>query len=501
MSNNKEQNQILETGGFIVPQKQLELDLKMVPFDVWASMAHVLMLHKQKIIDAEKTKKILAALFSIEKEVHNGNFFVDPGKGAQLTLEAKIIELADDAGQSVHTGRSRNDQVIVTELLFLREKVLSFLPQLMEVVEALLLLAKKNQQMVMPGYTHMQPAKPTTVGQWVLAYANAFSRAAQTIMHYYDMYNMNPLGACESYGTSWFLDREYTAKLLGFKQVWEVPQDAIGSRGFPQLGYLSGLSEVCLVASKISQDLILFNMFEFGIIELGQEVAMRMHPITGSSVMAQKKNPDVLELIRATAPQVSGYVGIVSNILDSLFMGYNRDVREVKEYVVMGFYKTTTALNTLENVIHTVEFNKERMNQLVIKNYSLTTELADYISQKTGIGYRLIYKIIGTVVDEAIQNKKTLLEITAKEIINKAEVFGIDLVLTQKEILEAIDPKIAIEKKKHIGGTSQKTMSIAIKNTRTKTMMIDKWIKKNQAYTHNANLNTHILAKKITNKT
>ncbi len=454
----------LETGSFIVSQAQLSLDLKMVSFDIQGTTAHVLMLNKQKIIDDKKTALIVKALKEINQEVDQGKFIIDPNKGAQLTLEAKIIEKIGDTAYSVHTGRSRNDQIMVTEMLYLKNEIIGLMKSFIPVLTELFKLAKNNVKTVMPGYTHMQPAKPTTFGQWALAYLNGFLKSIKTIEHYFNLYDLNPLGACESYGTSWSLDREYTAKLLGFSKVWEIPQDAISSRGFVQLGYLNGLGEICLVASKLAQDLLLFNTFEYGMIGLGDEVAQRLHPITGSSVMAQKKNPDVLELIRSTAPQVIGYANIVANILDSLPMGYNRDSREVKEYIDLGLTKTKVMIKTLEKVLATIKINKKKMQNAVEENYSLTTDLADFISQKSGIGYRLIYKIIGQVVDEAINKGKLLKQISADEIKNIALINNVKLELTDEEIKKTIDPQLVIEKRNHLGGSSTSSMKQSLKN-------------------------------------
>ena len=178
---------------------------------------------------------------------------------------------------------------MVTEQLYLRDAVLGLLENMQPILTGLLALAKAHAGTVMPGYTHMQPAKATSFGQWALAYLNGFTRAIKTITDQYETYNLCPLGACESYGTSWPVDRTYTADLLGFPNVWEIPQDVISSRGFVQLGILTGMRDVCLVAGKLTQDLLLFTTHEYGMIGLGDDVAQRMHPITGSSVMAQRK--------------------------------------------------------------------------------------------------------------------------------------------------------------------------------------------------------------------
>ncbi|MEK9143306.1 MAG: argininosuccinate lyase [Patescibacteria group bacterium] len=487
----------LVTAGFIVSEKQLSLDLQMVAYDIWGTTAHVLMLYKQGIIKKEYMEPILNALIEITKEVAAKTFVIDPMKGAQLSLEAKIVKKAGDAGYSVHTGRSRNDQVMVTEQLYLRDAVIGLVENMQPVLAALYKLAGEHQGTVMPGYTHMQPAKATTFGQWALAYLNGFLRAITTITDYFETYNLNPLGACESYGTSWHLDRAYTAKLLGFPKVWEIPQDVVSSRGFVQLGYLTGMRDVCLVASKLAQDLLLFDTFEYGMIGLGDEVAQRMHPITGSSVMAQKKNPDVLELIRATAPQLVGFTSIVANLLSGLPMGYNRDSREVKEYIDLGFSKTLSMVGALESVLTTLKIDKKRMMDLVMANYSMTTDLADAISQVTGVGYRLVYKMVGQVVDEAIQNGTLLNTISAKEITKKASAMDIELHMTNAQILEAIDPQGALEKRAHIGGSAKKTMAASLVHGQEMIDMFVRWVSTQKQIVSNAKSKTLEIAQEI----
>lgn len=490
----------LVTAGFIVSEKQLSLDLQMVTYDIWGTTAHVLMLKNQGVLKKEFMKPILQALTDIQKEVDAGQFTIDPKKGAQLSLEEKIVEKAGDAGYSVHTGRSRNDQVMVTEQLYLRDAMLGLLGNINPILKALQKLAMLHQETVMPGYTHMQPAKATTFGQWALAYLNGFLRSIKTMTDFFETYNLNPLGACESYGTSWHIDRAYTAKLLGFPKVWEIPQDVVSSRGFVQLEYLTGMRDVCLVASKLAQDLLLFDTFEYGMIGLGDEVAQRMHPITGSSIMAQKKNPDVLELIRATAPQLIGFTSIVGTILSGLPMGYNRDSREVKEYIDLGLSKTLSMVDALESVLTTLKIDKKRMTDLVLANYSMTTDLADAISQASGVGYRLVYKIVGQVVDEAIQKRILLNTISAEKITKKASAMGIELHVTNAQILDAIDPHRALEKRVHIGGSTKKAMAVSLAHSQDMIDMFVRWVLVQKQIVSKAKSKTLEIAQRIIDK-
>ena len=491
---------LLQTGGFIVNEKQLSLDLKMVSYDLLGTLAHVLMLYKQKIISQQQINSLLISLLAIQKEVDDKTYIIDPGKGAQLSFEANIVQKAGNAGYTVHTGRSRNDQIMVTEMLYLREAVLTCFDLLYPVCSALFSLAEKHKETVMPGYTHMQPAKVTTFGQWALAYFNGIMRASKTMRYYYHEYNMNPLGACESYGTSWSLDRAYSGKLLGFPRVWEIPQDVIASRGLVQLGYLTGLRDIAIITSKLGEDLLLFTTFEYGMIHLGDQVAQRMHPITGSSVMAQKKNPDVLELIRSITPQIIGFSSIVANLLCGLPMGYNRDSREVKEYIDLGFSKTSEMLTTLQTVLASLTVDKKRMENLVINNYSLTTDLADYISQTSGIGYRLIYKIVGQVVDEAMSENKLLTQITAADIHKKASSLGVTLNFTDTQLQQAINPHTVITKRKHIGGSNINTMIHSLDHAEKELDELKHWIKKEKNTINNAKRNIFLLTNTILKK-
>jgi argininosuccinate lyase len=235
-----------------------------------------------------------------------------------------------------------------------------------------------------------------------------------------------------------------------------------------------------LTASKLAQDLLLLNTYEYGMIELGDEVAQRMHPITGSSIMPQKKNPDVLELIRSTAPQIIGYENIVANLLSSLPSGYNRDSREVKEYIELGISKVDLMLSSLEKVLSTLVVNTEKMKRWVNTDYSLTTDLADYISQKSGLGYRLVYKVVGKAVDELVSKGKPFTDMKASDIIRIGVELGVKLNLSEDELKMASDPIHCIEKRVHIGGTSRKIMGEMITKRGKSLEQRQGWIESQQ---------------------
>lgn len=452
---------ILQSAAFIVSPTQVALDTAMLEYDIWGTQAHVLMLQSAGIVTAQVAHRICTALGEIEQAARSGDFRIDPERGAQLSLERAVIErVGAEEGNRMHTARSRNDQVMVTEMLHLRERALALALEACVLANALLELAAQHVGTVMPGYTHMQPAKPTTFGQWALAYADAVLRGLLDLRYTWEEYDACPLGAVESYGTSWPIDRELTAQLLGFSRVWEVPQDAIASRGMPQLAYMDVCKRLALTASKLGADLLLFTTWEYGYVQLGEAVAQRLHPITGSSVMAQKKNPDALELVRATGHEVVGLAGMAAHLLAGLPMGYNRDTREVKEWSALCFDKTLLAISTLSITLSTLSVERERMLAAVKANYSSTTDLADAIAMITGVGYRQIYAIIGRLVDGLIEEGKPLHSLTADQIVQAAaSSAGLTISLTDQQVQAALDPARAVFERKHIGGASPDEMA------------------------------------------
>ncbi len=486
---------------YIVSPAQINADQKMVAYDIWGTMAHVVMLHETKILSTEKAAKILKALKEINEEFENGNFSIDSQKGAQLTLEAKIIEKAGEiAGLSAHTARSRNDQVMVTETLYLRVELLATISLLTAAIGHLLILSKQHIKTVFPGYTHMQPAKPTTFAHWCLAYCSSLLRVCEHLQSVFQQYSLSPLGAAESFGTSWPIDRNLTAKLLGFSGVWEIPQDVISSRGFFQLGILDSLNHFAIVASKIAADLLLYSTFEYGLVSLGEQVSQRLHPITGSSIMAQKKNPDALELVRSVAPQISGIHQVVSGILTALPTGYNRDSREIKEYITLAIDKVNSTINVLDDVFSGLSVNKEYALNLVIKNYSLTTDLADYLAQKFQLPYRLVYKIVGQVVNEVMETGKLINSITPDEINGAAKEHGVEITIFAQELKEVLDPQNALEKRKHIGGTNSLVTLASIKAKEVEIHKMNAWILSEHEKIKKAKSVTENTAQKIINE-
>ncbi len=486
----------------IVSGKQQNLDLQMVPYDIWGTRAHVIMLAENGIITPENASRILDALSEIETRVQEGSYQINPDRGAHLSLEKKIIEIAgEQAGLSTHTARSRNDQVMVTEFLFLRERVLNLMDRICDLISAFVSLAEEHKTTVMPGYTHMQPAKPTTFANWSLAYASAIHRSARNLIDQYDRFDRCPLGAVESYGTSWPIDRERTADLLGFSRVWNIAQDVVSNRGQYQYALLSAMNELMITAGKTASDLLLYSTHESDYVDFGKNVAQRLHPITGSSVMAQKKNPDALELVRGTAPQLSGMLQTVSGLLSGLPTGYNRDSREVKEYISNAFTKVETGLNSLVETLTTLHVNEARMEEAVRENYSLTTDLADGLARKTGVPYRQMYDIVGEAVNNAISEERNLSDLTPGEIEQQAQEEGLTLSLDDVNLDEFIDPASALSNRTHTGGTAPEELEQQVQRLNQNHRKLEDWIRRQRETIESARSRTDQAIDKLKNRT
>lgn len=488
----------LESAAFIVSSTQVALDSAMLSHDIWGTRAHVLMLSETGIISERSAAAICRALDQIEKDVAEGTFRIDPERGAHLSLERAVISLCGvEDGSRMHTARSRNDQVMTTEMLYLRERALELARAACGLADTLLGLAAEHTGTVMPGYTHMQPAKPTTLGQWALAYASATLRCLDSLRHVWDQYDASPLGAVESYGTSWPIDRAFTARLLGFDRVWEVPQDAISSRGLPQLAYLDVCKQIAITVSKMAADLLLFTTWEYGYLRLGEAVAQRGHPITGSSVMPQKRNPDVLELLRATGHEVIGLAGTASHLLAGLPMGYNRDTREMKEWSALGFDKTLAALRTLITTLATVRVERERMMEAVRENYSCATELADMVAQSSGVGYRQIYAVVGKLVDRMIEERRPLYTVTAQELGMAAEEEGLHISVSDEQVHGALDPTQAVSARRHTGGSAREGMACMLEARRETLARHELWCEERSTAIAQARVETLVLAQAL----
>lgn len=381
-------------------------DKEIVIYDILGSQAHTLMLFENKIITKNEASKILSALEKLKKE----NFSIkSESEDIHELIESLVIKKTGmQAGGKMHTARSRNDQISLDIRMKIRDDINILCSSLLDLIVTLVSLAEKNQGTIMPLYTHLQQAQIGSFSHVLLAYADALFRDLDRFYATYGRVNESPLGAGPIGGTSLHIDRQNTAKMLGFKGLIENSIDATGSRDFVA-EYVGQISILMTNLSRIAEDLIIWSTLEFSFIELSDKFA------STSSVMPQKKNPDILELVRGKTAQVIGYqMGILSN-LKGLPSGYNRDLQQIKISIWPASKIAISSLLVINAVLKTIKINNQKMKMAIDSGYSIALDIAEHLVKK-GIPFRTAHKIVGQLVQTASKSKKSLLALSIPEI-------------------------------------------------------------------------------------
>ena len=383
-------------------------DRRLYRQDIAGSIAHARMLARQGIISDKNAELITMGLVSIREEIEQGRFeFNEELEDIHMNIEARLIEKIGDAGAKLHTARSRNDQIALDMRLFTKEAVSETMAQIKALQQALLDLAKDNKRLVMPGYTHLQRAQPVLFAHHLLAYFQMFQRDTERFQQCFERTDVLPLGSGALAGVPYPIDRDFLAKELGFSKVSANSMDAVSDRDFV-IEYLSAASLTMMHISRLAEETILWSTAEFGFIEIDDAFA------TGSSIMPQKKNPDVAELARAKTGRVYGHLIAALTTMKALPLSYNRDLQEDKEGL---FDSVDTLLSTLEvfaPMIASLHIRSDHISRAAEENYTLATDIADYLVKK-GVPFRQAHAIVGNLVRYAIDNQKTLLEIELSE--------------------------------------------------------------------------------------
>jgi len=455
----------------------IEIDSRLVLEDIWCNEAHVIMLAKQNIISNDDLRKILSSLERAKNDYINGKLWL---KSELEDIHTNIeCYIADDIGEEysgkLHTARSRNDQIITDTKLYIREEILRIQELVIGLQRTLLKLAEENSQVIILGYTHTQRAQPITFGFWATSYVSMLTRDLDRLDHVYKITNTNPLGACAIAGTSFNIDRKLTSKLLGFDEIHEHSLDVVSSRDF----ILEVLSEIAILMStlsKISEELILWSTTEFNFIELDDSYT------TGSSIMPQKKNPDVAELIRGRTGRTYGGLLAVLTTVKGLPSGYNRDLQEDKKPLWSSIDIVKSSLDLLNGMIRTMRINKKTISDTISKDFSTATELANYLVKKKKIPFRKSHEIVGKVVKELIRADKTLTDI---DVVRK-NLKKQNIEISVKELKEILDPKKVVESYKSLGGTSPREVIRMAGNFRKKINESEKIIQKRKQNIENA---------------
>lgn len=383
--------------------QSLSVDARMVEEDLWASEAHALMLARQGILSEDDLRRILEGLERARADYAAGTWELRPElEDVHMNVERYVIDFAgEEYGGKLHTARSRNDQVLADARLYIRRQILLTEERLLALQEALLDLAAAHLETVMPGYTHTQHAQPITLGFWASGHASALARDLGRLAHAYGNVNQNPLGACALAGTSFPIDRQFTAELLGFDGVQEHALDVTSSRDFI-LEPLSALALLMSHLSRLAEEVVWWSTYEFRFFEVAEAYS------SGSSIMPQKKNPDVAELTRGKAGAVFGRLIQVLTLVKGLPMGYSRDLQEDKLPLWEAFDEVQQALSVMAGTVRTLTVYPERLAELAAANFATATELANHLVRAHRLPFRRSHEIVGQVVRTLIAEGRTL---------------------------------------------------------------------------------------------
>ncbi len=426
----------------------IRFDARMYRQDICGSMAHAQMLGRQGIIPQEDAALIVKTLGEILEDVENGKveFLID-AEDIHMNIETILIERIGDVGKRLHTGRSRNDQVALDLRLYLRDESDKLSGMLKDTMRALLSVAETHIDTIMPGYTHLQKAQPVTLAHHVMAYFQMFARDLDRLGDCRKRINVMPLGSGALAGTTYPLDRAFVAEKLGFDSITDNSMDGVSDRDFA-IEFLSVLSMLMMHLSRFCEELVLWSSHEFSFVEMDDSYS------TGSSIMPQKKNPDVAELIRGKTGRVYGSLMALLTTMKGLPLAYNKDMQEDKEAVFDALDTVTLCLPVFTNMIKTMKVKKERMKKGATGGFTNATDIADYLVKK-GVPFRSSHAIVGKMVAKAVETNRDLDEFTLEEFKEFSE-------LIEEDIYVAIDVTTCVEERNLPGGPASAQTKAAI---------------------------------------
>lgn len=416
----------------------IKFDHKMYKQDIKGSMAHAKMLSKQGIIGEDDKEKILKGLEEILEDIESGNLKLDPNaEDIHMFVEAELTKRIGQSGKKLHTARSRNDQVALDIKMYLKDAILEIQKELKELIATFVEKAEENTKTIMPGYTHLQRAQPVTFGHHLMAYVEMFLRDEERLSQTYNRMDVSPIGSCALAGTTYNLDREYEAKELGFASVTNNSLDGVSDRDYV-IELLSDISMIMMHLSRISEEIVMWSSWEFKFVELDDAFA------TGSSIMPQKKNPDITELIRGKTGRVYGDLMAMLTVMKGTPLAYNKDMQEDKEAIFDALDTVNLCITTLNPLVKTMTVLKDNMKKAAAKGFINATDCADYLVEK-GIPFRDAYKITGSLVKYCIKNDTTLENLKLEEFKEYSDKF-------EEDVYEAIDLSNCVNKRNVVGG-------------------------------------------------
>lgn len=422
----------------------ISYDCRMYREDIAGSIAHAKMLAAHGIISKEDQEKITKGLLSIKKEIDEGTFpFSVELEDIHMNIEKRLTEEIGDAGARLHTARSRNDQCALDLHMYMKRNIARLSEKLIAVLEALLAASKKYQDVILPGYTHMQRAQPVLFAHHMLAYFAMLERDFKRLEDCYDMCDMSPIGACALAGTTYPTHPEEEANDLHFASVYGNSLDAVSDRDY-LLQFLSFASICAMHLSRLSEEFIYWSTSEFQFIELDDGYS------TGSSIMPQKKNPDMCELIRGKTGRVYGHLIGLLTVMKGLPLAYDKDMQEDKEGVFDALDTLYFALDIYAGMISTMTVNGDHTRKVLESDFSNATDMADYLAKK-GLPFRQAHAVVGNAVHYCIEHHKVLLDLSMEEFRSMSPLF-------EEDIKEALSIENCVKNRESYGGTGPKSV-------------------------------------------
>ena len=443
----KETNKLVESFN-----ESLSFDHRFYKQDIRGSIAHVKMLAKQNILTDDERDKIIEGLNSIEKDIESGVLKFDDGsEDIHSFVEAHLIERIGDTGKKLHTGRSRNDQVALDMKLYVRDEIDELKDLLYELLSEVLRIMEENTTTYMPGFTHLQKAQPTTLAHHFGAYFEMFIRDFDRLRSTRKRMNLSPLGSGAFAGTTYDLDRDYVASLLEFETATRNSMDSVSDRDY-LLELLSDLAIISMHLSRLSEEIIIWNTDEYRFVEMDDTYS------TGSSIMPQKKNPDIAELIRGKSGRVYGSLISLLTTMKGLSLAYNKDMQEDKEMSFDAIDTVKSLIKLMSGMLSSMKFNNERMAKSARGGFTNATDAADYLVKKN-VAFRDAHEIVGRLVLYGIEHGKALDNFSLEEFRNISEYFDYD-------IYDAISLKTCVEKRNTKGAPGLTAIMNEIKESK-----------------------------------
>ena len=430
----------------------LRFDKRLWKEDIEGNVAYCKMLGNQGIISQDNATKILSALKEISSEIEKGTFIFDESsEDIHTIIEKALIQKTGMLGEMIHTGRSRNDQIALDVRLFTRDAIRNILQLIRKFQLSLIEVAEKNFDLIMPGYTHLQRAQPVLLAHHLLAYYEMTKRDTQRYMEALERTNVLPLGSAALAGTSFNIDREFLCKELNMESITANSMDAVSDRDFiAEFIFISALLMMHL--SRLCEELIIWSTQEFNFIEISDSFA------TGSSIMPQKKNPDIPELIRGKTGRIYGNLVSLLTTMKGLPLTYNKDMQEDKEPLFDTVDTVETSLSIFSLLIRNIDFKKENLEKAVKRGYLAATDLADYLVSK-GMTFRKAHHVVGEMILTAQKKNKELHQLDVEEMNHFSS-------LIQNDVYKWLDPALCIERRNSWGGTGSKEVKKALRRAK-----------------------------------